>query len=793
MLSVDGLSEKYSRLAADGSAQAKEKEAYQLIVTAEKQLDEEQDEQGYETALKAIESFKALKKKAGIADATRIAVHVNIFWEKRKEAAQMAKNQLADFEASGDKLEKAKMLLSLAECNADRRGNAKREESLEQAAQAREIFQAEGEKKMEANALITLAAANLKTKGDKMEGALTAVDYASEALKLSRSIGDKRGEATALHAFAVSTIQIALLEPSMCLRMLWSDSTFEDGLDAAKAALDMWNTLGCTRAAAYEHQCIAQWQLVSGQVDEARQDAQKAVQDAGKGHKASAASMLVQAHLAAGEEDQALEVAKKALEDAQNSGNKYDEAIAFDCLVMAYKGAKKWDEALQAAEESLELIRDRDDLINEARAQNQIITINLERKDISAAMEAADEMLRLNEEIGNPQTEAFARQRVGEIYIQKGEGKKAMQQYKAMQKLFKDAGDEKGQAMALIDVCNACITEGKYDDAVTSATEAQSIYKTHGDKTGESDALKLLSQLAQWMDDAEATLKAAARNKSLLRSIGDKRGEANAAMMVAHARLWVLSKSDLARDTKEFHEMWCRAEREARDSMAIAYGLQDIELISAAHYMLAQVYVATDGMGEEALAEALSAASMYKEAGDTKGEASAQVVVAHGNFLSGKTDKAMEAAQEALQIFQQIGDEAGQQMTLRAMQQFMGPVMGGAPGGGGMPMDFPDFSDGGAAAQQGHAPSAGQVAAAGAPVLSHEVIVDKITTMVQNITQIDDDLPADLPLMQAGLTSNATVLLRNQLAEAFPDTHFPFTLAFDYPSISAVADFVQDS
>lgn len=781
MLSMNGLADKYGKL--DGNA--KEKEAYKLIVDAEKALDAEEDAKCFETATKAVEKLKSLGNTLAAADATRLAVLVKIFQEDRKEAAQLAKAQLAECEAKSDKKGKARMLLSLAECNCDRRGPEKRELSIEQATEAKGIFQAEGEKKMEANALITLASAHMKRKGDKVADAAIAVDYASEALKLSRSIGDKKGEAQGLHAFAVSTVQTALVEPSMCFRILASDPTFEEGLDAAKAALEMWDELGCPKSAAFERQCISQWELLAGQSEEAVENAEAAAKDAGKGHKAYAQNMLVQAHLAQGNTQAGVEIAQKALKDAQSSGDKRGEAIALDALMFAYKAQESWDEALHAAEEVLECNRDADDLANEARTQGQIVNIYMDKQDLSLASEAADEMLRISEELGNPQPEAFARQKVADILLAKGEFKKAMAQYKLMEKLFEAANDDKGQAMTYLDESNAYIFETKYDDALGVAIKAQEIYKDHGDKTGEANALKLITQLYQYLDDAEAALKGAVRLKSLLRSVGDKRGEAQASCNVAHARLWcnaLNEKSGLSRDSKDFHDVWCRAEREARDGMSLAFGLQDPDLIATAHYTLAQVYVATNGHATEALAEAVQAADMYKAAGNTKAEAKAQVVLGHANFLDNNTDKATEAMQEAFGIFQQIQDDAGQQMCLRAMQAFSGPTGAAAA----------QFDFGAADAQQVHAAPAGEVAAAAPGKISVEDIVVKVTTTIQDITQLDEELPADIPLMQAGLTSNATVLLRNQLSEAFPSVHVPFTLAFDYPSIQAVADFINE-
>lgn len=55
-----------------------------------------------------------------------------------------------------------------------------------------------------------------------------------------------------------------------------------------------------------------------------------------------------------------------------------------------------------------------------------------------------------------------------------------------------------------------------------------------------------------------------------------------------------------------------------------------------------------------------------------------------------------------------------------------------------------------------------------------------------------EDIEADTPLMQAGLTSNTAVLLRDELGRDLPGINLPPTLIFDYPSIQAMADFILE-
>merc|ERR1719321_1553770 len=75
--------------------------------------------------------------------------------------------------------------------------------------------------------------------------------------------------------------------------------------------------------------------------------------------------------------------------------------------------------------------------------------------------------------------------------------------------------------------------------------------------------------------------------------------------------------------------------------------------------------------------------------------------------------------------------------------------------------------------------------------LDEEMVRGKIQEVAMDLMGLDEQLELDTPFMQAGLTSNTSVLLRDKLTQELPGINLPFTLVFDFPSISAVADFVR--
>mmetsp|Transcript_30151 Transcript_30151/g.53503 ORF Transcript_30151/g.53503 Transcript_30151/m.53503 type:complete len:138 (+) Transcript_30151:2-415(+) len=69
-----------------------------------------------------------------------------------------------------------------------------------------------------------------------------------------------------------------------------------------------------------------------------------------------------------------------------------------------------------------------------------------------------------------------------------------------------------------------------------------------------------------------------------------------------------------------------------------------------------------------------------------------------------------------------------------------------------------------------------------------ELIMAQVTNIVQELGV--DDIELDMGLMQAGLTSRAAVQLRAEMEQAFGDIRIPGTLAFDYPSIRLLSDWL---
>merc|ERR1712228_257028 len=74
------------------------------------------------------------------------------------------------------------------------------------------------------------------------------------------------------------------------------------------------------------------------------------------------------------------------------------------------------------------------------------------------------------------------------------------------------------------------------------------------------------------------------------------------------------------------------------------------------------------------------------------------------------------------------------------------------------------------------------------------MVKNKVLEIAARITGADDgEIETDTPLMEAGLTSNSAILMRDELSAELPGVSLPVTLVFDYPSVAAMAELIVES
>jgi len=273
---------------------------------------------------------------------------------------------------------------------------------------------------------------------------------------------------------------------------------------------------------------------------------------------------------------------------------------------------------------------------------------------------------------------------------------------------------------------------------------------------------------------------------------------------------------------------WEKALKSGTEALKVSRELNDEEhgklFTATALCTLAEIWLAKRS-GDDALQNANEAVALFMEGGDESSAGHAWVLCAQADILKEDYNQARDDAGEGLEIFKINDDQRGQTyaqgvldlveklapaptaptMDPAMMAMMMAQMSGGGGGGGGVgaapprmpmpqasgqmmaqPMEMPDMGD-------GHVAKLGAATAIDVKSgLSAEAIGEKIKEVAMNIIGDEEDIEIDTPLMQAGLTSNTAVILRDEMSTTIPGIKLPPTLMFDYPSISAIADFIVE-
>eukprot|EP00811_Abedinium_folium_P005489 NODE_15055_length_1071_cov_3.217161.p1 GENE.NODE_15055_length_1071_cov_3.217161~~NODE_15055_length_1071_cov_3.217161.p1 ORF type:complete len:244 (+),score=109.81 NODE_15055_length_1071_cov_3.217161:179-910(+) len=228
----------------------------------------------------------------------------------------------------------------------------------------------------------------------------------------------------------------------------------------------------------------------------------------------------------------------------------------------------------------------------------------------------------------------------------------------------------------------------------------------------------------------------------------------------------------------------------ARDAEELATKVNDLSLIASSRHLMTQILMRVQSW-EDAFDMVESAIEAARDAEDQRIEANCLVMDAECRLQIGDIDRAKEAAKMGAAMMKKIGDERGEDWAMQVL-------------------DVIDDLEKGPQEQEQRPVRKQEVQEAPkqevqkVPQMPQEMVEVDLTTsqgiryklheligaIVGNNQQIDDDAQ----LMQSGLTSISAIMLRDQLADLFPDLgdQLGFTLIFDYPSISSMSDFLLE-
>eukprot|EP00435_Cladocopium_sp_Y103_P015586 s3857_g3.t2 len=284
-------------------------------------------------------------------------------------------------------------------------------------------------------------------------------------------------------------------------------------------------------------------------------------------------------------------------------------------------------------------------------------------------------------------------------------------------------------------------------------------------RMGELSALQITADVharaMRYSEMAQALEKAL----SLAEVLGDNVTEASLQISFAQAQMGLLEVSSAAPGTDTFRDLGNSSAKAAKKAVALARRQQRSDLVISALCAYSQTQFL---VGEKQAARSAAKAAVSLAKGQPLSQANALVLTANSCITLGKMQAAKEAAGNALYLFEEVKDYVGQDLAKATLDAIDNPVSAVSTTGKMRLVRKKKSS------------------------VNADALRQKVRNVVSEIVGMDA-LQDDTPLMQSGLTSQSAVLLRNALSTEIPGSSLPFTLMFDYPSISDLSAFFVES
>ena len=333
--------------------------------------------------------------------------------------------------------------------------------------------------------------------GDKQQ----ALDYYTQALPLRRSVGDKAGEAATLN-------NIGLVYDDLSDR--------PQALNYYNQALPLSRTVGNKAGEAATLNNLGLVYAALGDQPQALDFYNQALplmrQVGDKVGEATTLTNIGAVYAALGDQPQALGYYNQALPLMRQVGDKVGEATTLTNIGAVYAALGDKPQALDYYNQALPLRRQVGDKAGEATTLNNIGLVYADLGDKQQALDYYNQALPMHREVGNKAMEAATLNNIGGIYYTLGDKQQALDYFNQALPLSRAVGDKVGKATTLTNIGSIYLAEGNLEEALKYVTESVDILHEVGalwiEVTGRGNIAFLYLQLGD-LDAATESLKTA--------------------------------------------------------------------------------------------------------------------------------------------------------------------------------------------------------------------------------------------------------------------------------------------
>ncbi|CAJ1349620.1 unnamed protein product [Effrenium voratum] len=613
-------------------------EAVLRFRNAKRDLEYDRTNAALDEATQAYAAFQVAADAEGMAECVRIVCHAMARQGLRKQAIQMATEELEKFREQSKKRAEALMLLTLAEIKLNASAKETREEAAQLANQAKSAFQTMKDRRMEGESCLANGNALLKLEGT----AGPAAEAFEHARSTFRSLQSLQLEGRALHGLA-------------CCRA--KGGRFDQAVQRGNEALDCFVECRNECLEAAELEAISSWQLELGDSQSALKSAEQSLvlaEACSPRRQALALRALVRAYIAQGKAGLVLGNCVEAVSKFQEANAREAESIGLLALVECSIAAEDTlDRTMQAATDACLAFRELGDAQQEMQMLCTMSRQCLRRRQLDQAEDHARTALHIAQAVDDRALRAESVGLLADVFLAKPNSDKALAILKQEQAINRNDRDALGQALCLLSMANVHMEKlSKPKEVLACAEEARALFRSMGDKMGELSALQITADVharAMRYSDMLATLEKALQ---LATGVGDTVTEASLNVSIAQATMGLMEVGQDAPDSPAFKELASKAAQVAKKAVGWARRQQRTDLVCSALCALSQSQF-LGGEKEAARQAASTAANLARNAGDRLAEATALVLSANTYLALGKGEAAKQASSKALYVFEE--------------------------------------------------------------------------------------------------------------------------------------------
>lgn len=284
----------------------------------------------------------------------------------------------------------------------------------------------------------------------------TALKYGEQALKLSRTIKDLKGEGVAFLHIGIGFAQ---------------SGDFDKALNNSQQALEIFERLDDERRIAATSKNIGNIYLFSGDYDNALEYFLKSLKMSQKlGDNiiiANSFGSIGSIYARLGNYDKALEYQIKALKIREIDGNKEGTAASFNSIGTIYARINNYDKALEYFLKSMEIKDEIGDNAGKANSLTNIGIIYTDLKDYEKALEYHLRALSINKEIGNKIQIPSILHSIGNIYLNLKNYGKALEYYLNVLEMGEKANSPEDICGSLVNIGYVYRLQHQYEKSLT--------------------------------------------------------------------------------------------------------------------------------------------------------------------------------------------------------------------------------------------------------------------------------------------------------------------------------------